>query len=256
MSYFTFHLIFVVPPILILAWLQRQSFTNIEGRRARLALPLIALIAFVYTTPWDNYLVWREIWEYGIGRVVGTIGYVPVEEYLFFMLQPILTGLWLYWLLARDNESVQQKSSSILRVLMLIVGGTLSVAGFLMLRSHSTLYLGLILAWAAPILSLQWVIGAATLWGMKRIWLMGVLVPTVYLWVIDRIAIANGIWQISDTYTTGLQLFGLPIEEATFFLVTNLLVVQGLILFLLLETPQQIVKLIEPIDKSRLLNDR
>lgn len=125
-----------------------------------------------------------------------------------------------------------------------------------MLRSPSTLYLGLILAWAAPILSLQWVIGAATLWGMKRIWLMGVLVPTVYLWVIDRIAIANGIWQISDTYTTGLQLFGLPIEEATFFLVTNLLVVQGLILFLLLETPQQIVKLIEHIDKSRLLNDR
>lgn len=122
MSYFTFHLIFVVPPILLLAWLQRQSFTN-EGRRARLALPLIALIAFVYTTPWDNYLVWRGIWEYGISRVVGTIGYVPVEEYLFFMLQPILTGLWLYWLLARDNESLQQKSSSILRVLMLIVGG-------------------------------------------------------------------------------------------------------------------------------------
>jgi len=45
---------------------------------------------------------------YGMGRVVGTIGYVPVEEYLFFLLQPILTGLWLYWLLPRTSEPVQQ----------------------------------------------------------------------------------------------------------------------------------------------------
>jgi lycopene beta-cyclase len=28
------------------------------------------------------------------------IGYVPVEEYLFFLLQPLLTGLWLYLVLA------------------------------------------------------------------------------------------------------------------------------------------------------------
>jgi len=39
--------------------------------------------------------------------VVGTIGYVPVEEYLFFLLQPILTGFWLYWLLSRTSEPVQ-----------------------------------------------------------------------------------------------------------------------------------------------------
>ncbi len=245
MTYFAFHLIFIVPPILLLAWLQRRPFAGIGGRRAWLALPLIALVAFIYTTPWDNYLVWRGIWEYPIGRVVGKIGYVPIEEYLFFLLQTILTGLWLYWLLAYQSKPVQQESSSKLRVLMPICGITLSIAGFLMLRYDSTLYLGLILAWAAPIFSLQWIVGTATLWAMKRIWLIGALVPTLYLWIADRIAIGNGIWQISDAYTTGLQLFGLPIEEATFFLMTNLLVVQGILLFLLLKMPHSITKQID-----------
>jgi hypothetical protein len=35
---------------------------------------------------------------------------------------------------------------------------------------------------------------------------------------------------ISDRYTTGLGLPGLPVEEMTFFLTTNLFVVQGLVL--------------------------
>ncbi len=103
-----------------------------------------------------------------------------------------------------------------------------------MLRWNPGVYLGLILVWAGPVLALQWAIGSTQLWATKRTWLIGTLVPTVYLWIADRIAIAQGIWSISDTYTTGLNLFGLPIEEATFFLVTNLLVVQGLLLLLLL----------------------
>lgn len=237
MSYFTFHLIFIIPPILVLAWLQRRPFTDIGGYRAKLALPLIALMALIYTTPWDNYLVFREIWGYGIGRVVGTIGYVPIEEYLFFLLQPILTGLWLFFLLRRNPPVYDESSSSWQRVIMFVFGAVLSIAGFLMLQWDNTLYLGLILAWATPILSLQWLIGTNILWGIKRIWLNAVIIPTLYLWVTDRIAIGNGIWHISDKYSTGFQLFGLPIEEATFFLVTNLLVVQGLLLFLLFKTP-------------------
>jgi lycopene cyclase domain-containing protein len=250
MSYFAFHLIFVLPPILLLVWLQQRPLAGVGGLRAGLAIPLISLIALVYTAPWDNYLVWRGIWDYGVDRVVGTIGYVPVEEYLFFVLQCVLTGLWLYWLLARRGESSQQEVPHGFRVLMLILGAALSSAGFWMLHWDSTLYLGLILAWAAPILLLQWVIGAATLWSAKRVWLLGTLVPTLYLWIADRVAIGDGIWQISDTYTTGLQLFGLPIEEATFFLVTNLLVSQGLLLFLLLRVPLGAAKALQVTNES------
>jgi len=237
MSYFTFHLVFILPPILLLAFMQRQPLAGIGGLRAWLGLLLIALVALVYTTPWDNYLVWRNVWSYGTGRVVGTIGYVPVEEYLFFLLQPILTGLWLYWLVPKEGLPVQQHS-------FLVQGsGTLlwialSVAGALLLQWDPGVYLGLILAWAGPILALQWIVGGAQLWATKRLWLIGTLVPTLYLWIADRIAIWQGIWSISDVFTTGLHLFGLPVEEATFFLVTNLLVVQGLLLFLILGKAQ------------------
>lgn len=238
MSYLVFHLLFVLPPILLLASRQQQPLAGVGGRRATLGLPLIAIVAFIYTTPWDNYLVWRNVWGYGSDRVLGTIGYVPIEEYLFFILQCILTGFWLYWLLGRYKESTQANASPFLRVLLLVMGVSLTVAGFLMLRSPSTVYLGLILAWAAPVITLQWVIGAAILQVMQRIWLIAIVVPTLYLWVIDRIAIGDGIWQISEMYTTGLQLFGLPIEEAIFFLVTNVMVVQGLLLLLLLKLPK------------------
>ena len=46
-------------------------------------------------------LVFREVWGYPPGRVLATIGYVPVEEYMFFLLQPLLAGATLYWLLGR-----------------------------------------------------------------------------------------------------------------------------------------------------------
>ncbi|MBD2460326.1 lycopene cyclase domain-containing protein [Oscillatoria sp. FACHB-1407] len=255
MSYFTFHFIFIFPPILLLLWLQQRPLAGVGGWRARFGIPLLSLVAFIYTTPWDNYLVWRKIWGYGSDRVVGTIGYVPVEEYLFFVLQCVLTGLWLYWLLKRAPESAQPASLKMsapkgFRLLLTVLGIGISAAGFVMLRSPSTLYLGLVLAWAVPILTLQWAIGAGVLWKMRRIWFISTAVPTVYLWVADRLAIGNDIWHISETYTTGLQLFGLPIEEATFFLVTNLLITQGLILFLLLEIPHTVSHLVAEVGKT------
>ncbi|MDX2217087.1 MAG: lycopene cyclase domain-containing protein [Oculatellaceae cyanobacterium bins.114] len=250
MSYFAFHFIFIFPPILWLLWLQKSPLAGIGGWRARFGIPLLALVAFVYTTPWDNYLVWHDVWGYGSDRVVGTIGYVPIEEYLFFVLQCVLTGLWLYWLLKRTPEVPQSIAPSGFRIGLPALGVGISAAGFLMLRSPSTLYLGLVLAWAVPIVTLQWAIGAGVLWRMRRIWLLSTLPPTVYLWVADRVAIGNEIWHISETYTTGIQILGLPIEEATFFLVTNLLITQGLLLFLLLEIPQVMTQWVANVGKT------
>jgi len=241
MSYFTFHLVFILPPILFLAFRQRQPLAGIGGLRVWLGLPLISLVALVYTTPWDNYLIWRDVWNYGTDRVISTIGYVPVEEYLFFVLQCILTGLWLYWLLPKGDLPVQQQSL-LVQLSGALIWVAVSVAGALLLQRDPGVYLGLILVWAGPVLALQWIIGGVQLWAAKGIWLAGTLVPTLYLWIADRFAIGQGIWSISEVYTTGFHLFGLPIEEAIFFLVTNLLVVQGLLLFLILGKRQGLFK--------------
>jgi lycopene cyclase domain-containing protein len=239
MSYLQFHFVFVLPPIALLAVLLACADTARVGPRRRWALPLLAVIAFLYTTPWDNHLVRRGVWAYGEDRVIGTIGWVPVEEYLFFLLQPILCGLWLYLVLARTvgvdrpPPGVVQRGPLWPAIAWLAAAG----AGALMLRADATTYLGLILAWAAPVLAAQWAYARHELVRLGRLAVLAVAVPTLWLWVADAVAIRLGIWTISRRYTVGLAPFGLPVEEAVFFLVTNLLVVQGLVMFLFPRRP-------------------
>lgn len=233
MSYLTFHLVFLLPPILGLL-LTLPSLKRIgSDSRVHLALPLICLIALTYTTPWDNYLVAREVWWYGPARVVATIGYVPIEEYLFFLLQPLLTGLILYQYLGRYGLTSRPSSpwaswigASVFFAITLL-GGLLFIDG-----QTSTLYLALILIWAPPILAGMWLYDGTTLWALRLPILVSTALPTVYLWIADAIAIRAEIWTISPEYTIGLAPLGLPLEEASFFLFTNLLVVHGILLLL------------------------
>jgi lycopene cyclase domain-containing protein len=222
MTYLGFHALFLLPPLLALAWLGRGRMAAIHPR-AGAYLAAVGAIALVYTTPWDNYLVWRGVWSYGADRVIGTIGYVPVEE-----LQPLLAGLWLYRLLPAPPAPARAS----VRLAGAAVYAAAAIAGLLLLRFERGTYLGLILAWAAPVLAAQWAWVGREIWARRRAWALGVAVPTVYLWIADAIAIRSGIWRISEAHTLGPRVGPLPLEEMAFFLVTNLLVAQGLLLFL------------------------
>ncbi|MEM1042078.1 MAG: lycopene cyclase domain-containing protein [Bacteroidota bacterium] len=231
MTYLAFHAAFILPPISALIVLQRKPMGGIGAKRAWGWIALVALIAFIYTTAWDNYLVYRGVWYYGEDRVLATIGYVPIEEYMFFLLQPVLTGLWLMIVHAQISDSHAESSSSI-RPLLVAFWSAVSLAGVAMLFGTRTLYMGLILAWAGPVLAGMAWLSAPVFWRHRRAWIVGIAVPTVYLWIADRFAISNGIWDISNTYSLDFDPLGLPIEEAVFFLVTNILVVQGLLMFI------------------------
>ena len=233
MSYLLFHVLLIVPPILLLWVTLPTSLGDLGGRRAQVAIPLIAFVALSYTTAWDNYLVSREVWWYGTGRVVGTIGAVPVEEYLFFILQPVLTGLFLFQYLARYAEPSKAGRSLHAWAGFLVFLGLAAVGtGLLYSGADEGLYMGLILCWACPLLAGMWLYDGETLWGYRHTILYAVGLPTLYLWGADATAIAEGIWTISPAYTLGVKLINLPLEEATFFLVTNLLVVQGILLLM------------------------
>ncbi|KAJ3250281.1 hypothetical protein HK104_007477, partial [Borealophlyctis nickersoniae] len=57
---------------------------------------------------------------------------------------------------------------------------------------------------------------------------VAVLVPTAYLWWVDHVALAAGVWRIDEGTSTGWMVTRfLPVEEAVFFLVTNCMVVFG-----------------------------
>ncbi|MFB6271874.1 MAG: lycopene cyclase domain-containing protein [Salinibacter sp.] len=233
MSYLTFHLIFLIPPIAGLLLTVRSPKLTDGSLRVRLALPLICLIALIYTTPWDNYLVAREIWWYSSARIIGTVGYVPIEEYLFFLLQPLLTGLVLYHYLGRFGPTPRSSSEyAPWAGAFSFLGITFLGIFFLLDGQPETLYLALILIWAPPILAGMWLYDGETLWSLRVPVTISTTLPTVYLWIADAVAIQTNIWTISPKHTIGLAPLGLPLEEASFFLFTNLLVVHGILLLL------------------------
>jgi lycopene cyclase domain-containing protein len=107
MSYLLFLILFVCSPAAVLAFVLRRHIQRVH----LIMMVGLATIAVVYTTPWDNYLVATGVWYYDPRLVLNvTLGYVPIEEYAFFILQTFLTGLFVLWLWTRFYSSeVQQE---------------------------------------------------------------------------------------------------------------------------------------------------
>lgn len=231
MSYALFLLLLVLPPI-ALAWgLRRSPLAGVGGERPRWAIALTALIAFVYTTPWDNYIVMRGVWSYGADRVVGVVGWVPVEEYLFFALLPVLAGQWLYRSLERrpfQGEIAPEATRWIGAAVLAVV----TAWGVTLLRSAPGFYLGMILAGFGPVLTGLWLYGGPHFVALAGRWVPIVAIVGTYLSLIDLVAIADGVWHITERTSTGVFVGGLPVEEAVFFYVTTLLSAWSVLLFL------------------------
>jgi lycopene cyclase domain-containing protein len=227
-TYLQFHAVFVVPPLAALLLVARGRPRVLWRRALWVGVPVLAVLALAYTTPWDNHLIAEGVWWYGDGAVAARFWLAPLGEYLFILLQPVVTALWLSRLASPAGDAIVVSRSD--RVVGGLAAVAVGLAGAAMLALEATFYMGAILAWGAPILAIQWAFGWPYLWHARRTVALGTLVPTLYFGVADRVAIELGVWTISKQFTTGLTVGGLPLEEGAFFLVTNLFVVQGLVL--------------------------
>jgi lycopene beta-cyclase len=105
MTYARFLALFVVVPIVLLAVRYRRKL----GRRELAPLGLLLLVVYAATTPWDNLAVKWGLWDFHPQLIWGIrLGYLPVEEYLFFGLQTLLVGLWAAVRLRRALEAKSQ----------------------------------------------------------------------------------------------------------------------------------------------------
>ena len=244
MSYGVFLLCSVLLPALGLAtalhWTARSSPVRRAWlRRHWVGTAILALIALVWTTPWDNVIIANGVWSYGEDRVIGTIGLVPVEEYGFMVFMPFFNaGLIGCLLLRRGVDGAHWRTPqprARRRALFFYTG--LWLVGLACLAAEPAFYLSALLLWFVPPLALQAVFDPASLLRHWRLVAAGSLLPTVYFSVVDAFAIRSGIWQIHDATRTGLELGNLPIEEALFFFTTSLLLAQGLVLWHTLFNP-------------------
>jgi lycopene cyclase domain-containing protein len=99
-------------------------------------------------------------------------------------------------------------------------------------------YLFLIMIWAGPVIVLQWLVGVDILLKRWKVLLPGIFIPTLYLTVMDAVALSGGTWTINPEQSLGwfIPFIHVPIEEAIFFWLTNILIVQSIILLWMPET--------------------
>jgi lycopene beta-cyclase len=93
-------------------------------------------------------------------------------------------------------------------------------------------YLVYELVWALPIVAGQWALGHRVFRANLQTLLLGIAIPTVYLCAADILAIRVGIWSLNPELTLNIWIGGLPLEEGVFFLATNVMVVQGILLLI------------------------
>lgn len=249
MTYFAFLAIFLgIPMILMSAAVIRQHRTKwlpsaLAAWRPWVVMLGLCVVAFIYTTPWDNYLVATGVWWYDPALVTGiVIGYVPVEEYTFFLLLPIASSLFAILLMCSMTFDPQAANNTGIRIaatlVALLIWGIHVVLLILSFTDPANFrpftYLSLEIVWAFIPIMVQLAFGADILWRHRRMVLTVIALATLYYSATDAIAIAAGTWTIDPAQSLSHIKFGgiLPFEEFIFFLLVNVLVVFGLTLVL------------------------
>jgi len=248
-TYFGFLAWWVVVPLLALAVIW-PAFRAVEGRM--LAAGLVLLAVYVFTTPWDNWAVFHKTWDFPAGRYWRRLGWLPVEEYLFFGLQSVLVmgvvnGL-LGWCGGREScamfeagagapaGAVDFASPLVWVPLAAVLLGWLAT-GLLGWRKFPAggrgFYAWHLLFWFVPILLVQWAFGWAILAPRVDLIVLPALLVGSWLVLADLAAIRAGLWFFDERQITGWKWRGIvPWEELAFFYLTSLLVAQSYLLLL------------------------
>lgn len=228
MTYLSFLLIFLIPLLLLFSIV--SFFRMRVNRHDTIGILILVIIAVLYTTPWDSHIINNGIWFYDNDKIIGTLFNIPFEEYLFMIIQTIISGL-IFCNFKKKVHGVGFKFSIKYLLLFLLI----FFVGLFLLKNKSSVYIGYLIAWAAIPLAIQLSVGSKVIYFSFKNWILPLLIFTTYLSIIDSIAIGNNIWTINDVTSCGFKIFSLPVEEIIFFLLTNLLIFQGMSLWSILE---------------------
>lgn len=230
LTYMQVHLCYTLPPTIILYLLIRPFLGSFD----KIKLIVLCWLALIYTTPWDNYIIYHKAWWYRKDAVIGTIGYVPIEEYMFFIIQTLFTAMWTTFCSRWSMNALYLRTTNryhfyLIRYSVICVGGILMIFGwFLAQPATKTFYIGCISCWSLFVILIIWYVAGAYIVKRYKETLMAILVPSIYLCYVDVIALRARVWHINEA--TSLEIFpvdDLPIEEMIFFFITNIIVALG-----------------------------
>eukprot|EP01084_Bolivina_argentea_P094792 170449_1 len=258
LTYGQFLAVFVIFPTICLFFSIASSSKT--SKKELLWVGVVAFIAFVWTPIWDNYLVSNKIWWYDDNLVWNIIiGFVPLEEYCFFVLQPLFGGILLIYCIQKQDFKYSNTKSAdkiaygtIIKIIsILFVGSIWSISVYYFMYYYGKeeyfkyTYLMLIIVWSFPPLIIQLVFAGDILFKHIKLLSFVIISSTIYLSLADCIAIYIGIWTIAETKSIGNIGPILPFEEAFFFFITNVLCVCASSFYLLPESRCRMNKVIK-----------
>lgn len=228
LTYLQVHIFFTIPPTILL-WIILRPFINGFDK---FKIAFMCVLAVTYTTPWDNYIIYHKAWWYRKDAVLGTIGYVPIEEYFFFVIQTILTALWTILCTRWTLNTLHLEEANRFKFFFVRYSVISALAGVVVwgwqngFPATKTFYLGSICWWSLPVIGFLWYGTGNFIVKRKFAYFLSLAVPTLYLCLVDLIALRADVWHINEK--TSLEWFvydELPFEEFLFFLVSNSLLV-------------------------------
>ena len=235
-SYAKLHL-FILAPVAFLYLIPPRPLNNAhpEVRRVGYAVTLIlGIVAVVYSVAgWD-----RILYQAGVvlcSSSYGSLFSVPYEEWFWCVDHTALVCLWVMSIWKSHPVPTKTRESAHVgfRLVAMIAFLAMSYYGYILQnQGKNYFYLGLTFLYTFPIIALHFATVGHMYLQFAREYALGVVVPSVYVLVIDTYAIHKGIWRISNEFTTGIFVLGISLEHLLIYTLTTALASETMLAFL------------------------
>jgi lycopene cyclase domain-containing protein len=168
------------------------------------------------------------------------VGYLPVEEYAFFLLQSLNVMLAIRALFHFVPDWLIGQEAEIGIVTLICLAASIIPWAFIAFnvrrlrrRVGPSVNYANHLIWFLPVIYAQWLLAPALVWGHAGLLALVTAAFGIYYTLADLAAVRAGTWFFDEKQITGVKLGGvLPWEEIAFFFLTSLLVAQSYLLLL------------------------
>jgi lycopene cyclase domain-containing protein len=205
-----------------------------------LAFGWVLLAVMIFTTPWDNLAAKWGIWGFPREKYSLRIGYLPIEEYAFFLLQSVnvMLAVRLFFRFFPDWQTGQETeigkwTLACLGISVIPWGIIAWQLRWLRQKAGQRVNYAIHLAWFLPVIFAQWILAPWLFLAHTGLLALVTAAFGIYYTLADFAAVRAGTWFFDEKQITGVKLGRLlPWEEIAFFFLTSLLVAQSYLLLL------------------------
>lgn len=202
----------LILPLIVLYIFPRPLLENCSQTTKNISnvfLVALVIMAVIQSTVWDNFGCHLGIWVFDQNNMLGKLPglFIPLEEYFWMMNDTLLTYVFtlrLWTEFTGRGKPIIQKHSTLYRDVGVGVLMSASILGmlFLIFGESRFAFMGITMTFFLPVIAWQYYEGYEIFLSYPKIWISSWLVPGLWTYVLDCIAVNQGIWVFDYDYTT------------------------------------------------------